>query len=86
MICKAARWSLVPVFDMNSWATHQKSMNGKREGLMLADFRVCAEDEVKKRISAETIAEEFLATESEWLDYQQLDCLPQGRKVDNART
>ena len=52
---------------------------------MLADFRVCAEDEVKKRISAETIAEDFLATESEWLDYQQLDCLPQGRKVDNAR-
>ena len=47
---KAGHWSLAPAFDVTysynpsgSWtATHQMTMNGKRDGFTLADFRACA--------------------------------------------
>ena len=42
-------------------ATHQMTMNGKRDGFTLADFRACAKNAVMKRGRAEAIVEEVRA-------------------------
>src|SRR6267378_1897221 len=62
---KAGHWSLAPAFDVTysynptgDWtATHQMTMNGKRDGFTLADFRACAKSAVMKRGRAESIIE-----------------------------
>jgi serine/threonine-protein kinase HipA len=76
---KAGRWSLAPAFDMiysynptGSWtATHQMTMNGKRDGFALADFRACAKSALMKRGRAETIVEEVRAAVARWPDYAE---------------
>jgi serine/threonine-protein kinase HipA len=74
---KAGRWSLAPAFDVTyshnptgSWtSTHQMMMNGKRDGLTLADFRACAKSALMKRGRAEAIVEEVRAAVEKWPDY-----------------
>jgi serine/threonine-protein kinase HipA len=76
---KAGRWSLTPAFDMTysynpsgDWtATHQMTMNGKRDGFTLADFRTCAKSALMKRGRAETIVEEVRAAVLKWPDYAE---------------
>ena len=76
---KAGRWSLAPGFDMTysynptgSWtATHQMTMNGKRDGFTLADFRACAKSALMKRGRAETIVKEVRAAVARWPDYAE---------------
>ncbi len=66
---KAGRWSLAPAFDITysynptgSWtATHQMTMNRKRDGFTVADFRACAKSALMKRGRAEAIVEEVRA-------------------------
>lgn len=74
---KAGEWSLAPAFDMTysynpagEWtATHQMTMNGKRDGFTLEDFRVCAKNALMKRGRAEAIVEEVRTAVSKWTDY-----------------
>jgi serine/threonine-protein kinase HipA len=76
---KAGRWSLAPAFDVTysynptgAWtATHQMTMNGKRDGFTLADFRACAKSALMKRGRAETIVEEVCAAAVKWSDYAE---------------
>ena len=70
-------WSLAPAFDVTysytsagSWtATHQMTLNGKRDGFVLADFNACAKAAVMKRGRAAKIIEEVLAAVKRWPEF-----------------
>ena len=70
-------WSLAPAFDVTysynpagSWtATHQMSLNGKRDGFALADFDACAKAAVMKRGRAAKIIEEVQAAVKRWPEF-----------------
>lgn len=70
-------WSLAPAFDVTysynpsgSWtATHQMTMNGKRDGFALEDFEACAKAAVMKRGRAATIIKEVQAAVRHWPEF-----------------
>ena len=74
---KAGRWSLAPAFDVTysynpagRWtASHQMTMNGKRDGFTLADFRACGKHALMKRGRAEAIVEQVRTAVARWPDY-----------------
>lgn len=74
---KTGDWSLAPAFDMTysynpsgAWtASHQMTLNGKRDNFTLEDFKSCAKAASMKRGRAETIMKEIQATVSNWTDY-----------------
>jgi len=76
---KAGQWSLAPAFDViyshnpvGDWtATHQMTMNARRDGFTLDDFRACAKSAMMKRGRAEAIVEEVHAAVSKWADYAE---------------
>lgn len=76
---KAGEWSLSPAFDMSYsynpsglWtATHQMTMNGKRDRFTMADFRACARSASMKRGRAEAIVDEVRAAVQRWPDYAE---------------
>ena len=76
---KAGNWSLAPAFDMTysynpsgAWtASHQMSLNGKRDDFMLEDFKACAKVATMKRGRAETIVREVQEVVSRWPDYAE---------------
>ena len=67
-------WSLSPAFDLTysfnpggAWtATHQMTMNGKREGFTRGDFDACAKAAGMKRGRAGAILHEVIAAVKEW--------------------
>lgn len=67
-------WSLAPAFDITYsfnpnglWtATHQMSVNGKRDGFTLADFNACAQATHMKRGRAAAILNEVIAAVQRW--------------------
>jgi serine/threonine-protein kinase HipA len=80
---KSGHWSLAPAFDViysynpaGDWtARHQMTMNGKRDGFTLADFRACAKSALMKRGRAEAIVEEVRAAVAQWPAYaEQAQC------------
>ncbi|MEQ1591964.1 MAG: HipA domain-containing protein [Thiobacillaceae bacterium] len=70
-------WSLSPAFDMTYsynpagiWtAQHQMSLNGKRDGFSLDDFRACAKSALMKRGRAEAIVDDVRTAVAKWPDY-----------------
>jgi serine/threonine-protein kinase HipA len=74
---KQGAWALAPAFDVTysynpsgSWtATHQMTLNGKRDGFTREDFVVCAKSAVMKRGRAETIIEEVQAAVRRWPEF-----------------
>lgn len=74
---KGRRCSLAPAFDVTysynpagDWtARHQMTMNGKRDGFTLADFRTCAQSALMKRGRAETIVGQVCAAVAKWPEY-----------------
>jgi len=74
---KSGAWSLSPAFDMTysfnpsgAWtASHQMTMNGKRDDFTPEDFRACAKTASMKRGRAEVIVNEVLETVSNWRNY-----------------
>ena len=70
-------WSLSPAYDITysynpegAWTgQHQMSMNGKRDGFTLDDFRACAKSAVMKRGRAETIVREVTEGVANWREY-----------------
>jgi serine/threonine-protein kinase HipA len=86
---KTGRWSLAPAFDVTysynpsgSWTDrHQMTMNGKRDGFTVADFRACAKTALMKRGRAEAILDEVCAAVKKWPDYaEQADVMNDWRK------
>jgi serine/threonine-protein kinase HipA len=74
---KQGEWALAPAFDVTysynpagTWtASHQMTMNGKRDGFTLEDFVASAKAAVMKRGRAETIIEEVRAAVKRWPDF-----------------
>lgn len=74
---KTGQWALSPAFDITfsynptgPWtATHQMTMNGKREGFTMADFKQCARVALMKRGQEKLIVSEVLEIVSNWRDY-----------------
>ncbi|MHB8811095.1 MAG: type II toxin-antitoxin system HipA family toxin [Desulfobulbaceae bacterium] len=74
---KTGTWSLAPAFDMiysfnpsGAWtASHQMTLNGKRDNFSLEDFRTCAKKASMKRGRAEAIIEEVWEILLRWRDY-----------------
>ena len=76
---KAGNWSLAPAFDMTysynpsgAWtASHQMTVNGKRDDFVLDDFVACAKSASMKRGRAEAIVKEVQETVSRWRSYAE---------------
>ncbi len=74
---KSGKWSLSPAFDViysfnpaGSWtASHQMTLNGKRDDFAIDDFKACAKAASMKRGRAETIVNDVQKTVSHWKDY-----------------
>jgi serine/threonine-protein kinase HipA len=74
---KKGRWSLSPAFDVTysfnpagAWtASHQMTMNGKRDKFTMDDFKTCAKAASMKRGRTETIVAEVQATVSRWVSF-----------------
>jgi serine/threonine-protein kinase HipA len=74
---KEGAWSLAPAFDLTysynpsgSWtATHQMTLNGKRDGFTLADFKACAKAALLKQGRAATIIAEVQAAVQRWPEF-----------------
>ena len=74
---KAGQWSLAPAFDVTysynpngMWtATHQMTLNGKRDNFDLEDFRACAKVASMKRGRAEVIIDEVRSVVARWPEY-----------------
>ena len=74
---KQGGWALAPAYDMTysyntagAWtATHQMTMNGKRDGFVLADFDACAKSALMKRGRAKTIVDEVQAVVTRWPEF-----------------
>jgi serine/threonine-protein kinase HipA len=74
---KSGRWSLSPAFDMTysynpqgRWTgSHQMSLNGKRDGFVLEDFRAAARAVSMKRGRAAVILGEVQAVFARWPEY-----------------
>jgi serine/threonine-protein kinase HipA len=70
-------WSLAPAFDVTysynpagSWtATHQMTLNGKRDGFTRADFEACARSAQMKRGRAAAILEEVQTAVKRWPEF-----------------
>ncbi|HJX16966.1 MAG TPA: HipA domain-containing protein [Acidiferrobacterales bacterium] len=76
---KTGKWSLSPAFDViysfnpsGAWtASHQMTMNGKRDDFTMDDFKACAKAVSMKRGRAENIVNEVRETVSRWEDYAE---------------
>ena len=74
---RQGRWSLAPAFDVTysynpsgAWtSTHQMTVNGKRDGFTLEDFRTCTRSALMKRGRAETIVEEVATAVRRWPEF-----------------
>ncbi len=82
---KSGEWSLAPAFDVTysfnpsgTWtASHQMTMNGKREHFSMDDFNACARSASMKRGRAATIVAEVQATVSKWRSFAEQAGLPE---------
>jgi len=91
---KSGRWSLSPAFDMTysfnptgRWtARHQMTMNGKRDGFTIDDFRSCAKGASMKRGRAEAILHEVVETVSGWKNYAEEASVPPSMAGQIERT
>ncbi len=91
---KAGEWSLSPAFDMTysfnpsgAWtASHQMTMNGKRDDFTRDDFNACAKKASMKRGRAAKIVSEVQATVSKWKSFAEQAGLPDGVRQKIQRT
>lgn len=73
---KEGKWSLAPAFDIaysfnpsGVWtSSHQMTMNGKRDGFSMNDFKACAEAVSLKRGRSESIVAEVRKAVGKWPD------------------
>lgn len=89
---RQGEWSLAPAFDVTysynpsgSWtATHQMTLNGKRDGFTLADFEACAKAALMKRGRAASLIEEVQAAVKRWPEFAAEAQLPDewGNKIE----
>ncbi|MCP5277526.1 MAG: type II toxin-antitoxin system HipA family toxin [Thiobacillus sp.] len=91
---KAGEWSLSPAFDMTysfnpsgAWtASHQMTMNGKRDHFTLEDFNACARAASMKRGRAAKILAEVQATVAQWPSFAETAGVPESVRERIKRT
>lgn len=91
---KSGEWSLSPAFDMTysfnpkgAWtATHQMTMNGKRDNFTMEDFSDCAKTASMKRGRAAKIVAEVQATVSKWKSFAEKAGVPDVAREQIQRT
>jgi len=79
LVARSGNWSLSPAFDLTysyqpggRWtSSHQVTLNGKRDGFALEDFKACARSTSMKRGRAETIIGEVRSVVAGWRDYAE---------------
>lgn len=90
---RLGHWSLSPAFDITysyqpsgQWtSSHQMTLNGKRSGFTLEDFKACANSASMKRGRAETILEEVRAVVKRWRNYaDEASVIPEQREKIQA--
>ncbi len=77
-------WSLAPAFDLTysyspsgAWtATHQMTMNGKRDGFLVEDFKACARTALLRQGRARTIVEEVHHAVARWPEFASAAGVP----------
>jgi serine/threonine-protein kinase HipA len=82
---KQGRWSLAPAFDVTysynpsgSWtATHQMTLNGKRDGFTAADFEAVAKSAQLKRGRAAVLVGEVVAAVQRWPEFAAAARVPE---------
>lgn len=81
---KSGEWSLSPAFDV-TWrfnpagvwtASHQMTMNAKRDNFRLEDFNACARTASMKRGRAAAIVADVQATVSKWRSFAEVAGVP----------
>lgn len=81
---KSGNWSLSPAFDMTysynpqgDWTSrHQMSLNGKRDGFTIEDFKACAKNASMKRGRAEEIVLQVLEAVLQWKHFADKSAVP----------
>ncbi|MFT5562599.1 MAG: serine/threonine-protein kinase HipA [Candidatus Azotimanducaceae bacterium] len=81
---QSGRWDLSPAYDMTysfnpsgDWtASHQMSLNGKRDNFSIEDFRACAKNASMKRGRADEIVKQVQEAISKWLSYSEKAGVP----------
>lgn len=91
---KKGHWSLAPAFDMTysynpsgAWTSaHQMTMNGKRDGFTIADFKACAEAGSLKRGRPEIIINEVRRAVVRWPEFAAIAHVSDDwiKKIKNA--
>ena len=87
LIERAGKWSLSPAFDVTwslnpdgDWtATHQMSVNGKRDQFKRADLIAAGRTAQLKRGRAEAIAEEVIIAVRDWPRFAAEAGVPEAR-------
>ncbi|MES9993304.1 MAG: type II toxin-antitoxin system HipA family toxin [Candidatus Thiodiazotropha sp.] len=82
---KSGAWSLSPAFDLTYsynpdglWtATHQMTVNGKRDGFTMDDLKACAKSASMKRGRAEAIVAEVRDTMANWQHFAEQAGVPE---------
>ena len=82
---KSGQWSLSPAFDLaysfnpsGEWtATHQMTINGKRDQFSMEDFKACASSASLKRGHEKQVLGEVVEVVSRWKDYAREAGLPE---------
>lgn len=77
---KNGTWALAPAFDMTysynpdgDWtATHQMTLNGKRDHFTLEDFKACAKLASMKRGRAQSILQEVITAAQRWPEFAEI--------------
>lgn len=91
---KSGQWSLSPAFDMTysfnpagNWtASHQMTLNGKRDDFTMDDFNACAKTASMKRGRAKRIVDAVQETVSQWKIYAEAAGVPLSVQEQIQRT
>jgi len=87
------QWALAPAFDLTysynpsgTWtARHQMTLNGKRDGFTLADFKQCAHTVMMKRGRSDRIVAEVTAAVARWPEFAAAANVAEGWRDTIAR-
>jgi serine/threonine-protein kinase HipA len=93
---KAGEWRLAPAFDVTysynpsgNWtATHQMTINGKRDGFLKADIRAAGRSAGLKQGRADTLLDEVTAAVERWPAFAARAKVPEGvtKKIRQAHS
>ena len=90
---KRGAWALAPAFDViysynpsGPWtATHQMTMNGKRDGFTRRDFRACGRSALLTRGRADAIVDQVREAATRWPEFADQARVPEASRDEIGR-